>query len=193
MKEVQLTKRRFEVVKLFSEGLCTKEIAATLGISATDVAYHVNVFYRKTGARNLADLTRYAIRFGISILSLTLLLTGCKSPPPVYQEIPAPPPMPEKFSPRSTNMAMTTAMVVAPSTIATVVPLTQSWRLSWDYWTDGARFATYFPETRITINYTRYLPATNWIELTNLPPTATNFTVTLPTRECGFFRTGYTW
>ena len=63
-----LTPREREVIQLFSEGNGTKEVAWTLGISVKTVEAHRQNLMRKLGLRSIAELTRYAIREGLTPL-----------------------------------------------------------------------------------------------------------------------------
>ncbi len=63
--ETALTPREDEVVKLIAEGHSTKEIAATLHISAKTVERHRANVLAKLGMRDRTELTRYAIRAGL--------------------------------------------------------------------------------------------------------------------------------
>ena len=49
------------------QGGSSKEIALGLGISPRTIEFHRSNIMAKTGARNVADLVRYAVRNGISI------------------------------------------------------------------------------------------------------------------------------
>ena len=60
-----LTKREREIVSLIVEGLTTKEIADRLTISVKTVETHRARIMEKTGARNVVELVRYAIKAGI--------------------------------------------------------------------------------------------------------------------------------
>jgi DNA-binding NarL/FixJ family response regulator len=60
-----LTPREEEIVKLIAEGRSTKEIAATLVISAKTVERHRANILAKLGMRDRLELTRYAIRSGL--------------------------------------------------------------------------------------------------------------------------------
>lgn len=60
-----LTPREEEIVKLIAEGNSSKEIAATLVISAKTVDRHRANILQKLGMRDRLDLTRYAIRAGL--------------------------------------------------------------------------------------------------------------------------------
>jgi DNA-binding NarL/FixJ family response regulator len=64
--EIHLTSREREIVQLFAEGHCTREIAAALHISPKTVATHREHVLRKLELRSVADLTRYALRAGIA-------------------------------------------------------------------------------------------------------------------------------
>jgi DNA-binding NarL/FixJ family response regulator len=63
-----LTPREREVMQLFSEGNGTKEVAWMLGISVKTVEAHRQNLMRKLGIHSIAELTRYAIREGLTPL-----------------------------------------------------------------------------------------------------------------------------
>jgi DNA-binding NarL/FixJ family response regulator len=60
-----LTPRELEIVKLIAEGNTSDEIAGTLVISRKTVDHHRGNILEKLGMRNVAELTRYAIRRGL--------------------------------------------------------------------------------------------------------------------------------
>ena len=60
-----LTPRQLEILQLFAEGKTPKEIAGILRISARTVEFHKYRIMQASGARTIADLTRYAIAHGI--------------------------------------------------------------------------------------------------------------------------------
>ncbi|URL58173.1 response regulator transcription factor [Luteibacter flocculans] len=60
-----LTAREREVVRLYAEGLKTREIADTLHVSMKTVGTHREHAMEKLGLRGIAQLTRYAIREGL--------------------------------------------------------------------------------------------------------------------------------
>jgi DNA-binding NarL/FixJ family response regulator len=63
--EDPLTPRELEVVKLIAEGYTSDEIARELVISRKTVDRHRANLLQKLGMRNVAELTRYAIRRGL--------------------------------------------------------------------------------------------------------------------------------
>jgi DNA-binding NarL/FixJ family response regulator len=63
-----LSRREREVLQLFSEGMSTKEIAAHLQLSTKTIETHRRNIMAKTSASGIAELTRYAIRQGITPL-----------------------------------------------------------------------------------------------------------------------------
>ncbi len=63
-----LSFREREVLQLIAEGKTTKEIAYTLDVSAKTVETHRLQIMKKLRLGNVADLTRYAIREGLSHL-----------------------------------------------------------------------------------------------------------------------------
>ena len=63
-----LSVREREVLKLLAEGSGTKEAAAMLNISATTVDTHRKHIMEKLGINSIAELTKYAIRRGITTL-----------------------------------------------------------------------------------------------------------------------------
>jgi DNA-binding NarL/FixJ family response regulator len=60
-----LTPRELQVVKLIAEGYSSAEIATELVISRKTVDHHRANILEKLGIRNVAELTRYAIRRGL--------------------------------------------------------------------------------------------------------------------------------
>ncbi len=60
-----LTPRELQVVKLIAEGYTSDEIAVELVISRKTVDHHRANILDKLGLRNVAELTRYAIRRGL--------------------------------------------------------------------------------------------------------------------------------
>jgi DNA-binding NarL/FixJ family response regulator len=63
--EDPLTPRELQLVKLIAEGHTSDQIAAALVISRKTVDHHRANILGKLGLRNVADLTRYAIRRGL--------------------------------------------------------------------------------------------------------------------------------
>jgi DNA-binding NarL/FixJ family response regulator len=63
-----LSEREKEVLRLMAEGKNNHEIAAALDIKAKTIESHRRHISRKLGMSNIAELTRYAIREGISSL-----------------------------------------------------------------------------------------------------------------------------
>jgi len=61
-----LTDREREVLQLISEGQSTKEIAIKLNVSAKTVESHRRQVMGKLNIRNVAELTKYAIREGLT-------------------------------------------------------------------------------------------------------------------------------
>lgn len=61
----ELTSRQREILQLFAEGKSPKEIAAILNVSVRTVEFHKYRIMDATGARTIAELTRYAIAHGI--------------------------------------------------------------------------------------------------------------------------------
>jgi len=65
-----LTPREREVVQLVSEGKTSKEIASTLFISVKTVDTHRRQIMAKLGVSSVAELTKYAIRAGLTSLDI---------------------------------------------------------------------------------------------------------------------------
>jgi len=63
-----LTPREREVLQLLAEGNSTKAIAAALGLSAKTVENHRKQLRDKLGLHSVAELTKYAIREGLTDL-----------------------------------------------------------------------------------------------------------------------------
>jgi DNA-binding NarL/FixJ family response regulator len=64
----QLTPREREVLQLLAEGNATKEVAARLGISVKTAESHCSQIMQKLGMRSLAELTKFAVREGLTEL-----------------------------------------------------------------------------------------------------------------------------
>lgn len=62
---VQLTPRQQEVLRMYANGISTKAIAATLGISAKTVEFHKAGIMNKLGINTVAELTRFALAKGL--------------------------------------------------------------------------------------------------------------------------------
>lgn len=67
--EAKLTPREREVLQLLAEGRRNQEIAALLGTSVKTAEAHRANLLRKLHLRNVAELTRYAVRHGLIELS----------------------------------------------------------------------------------------------------------------------------
>ncbi len=63
-----LTDREREVLQLISEGKATKEIAACLNVSVKTIETHRQKIMNKLNIRNIAELTKFAIREGLTTL-----------------------------------------------------------------------------------------------------------------------------
>ncbi|OWQ84389.1 hypothetical protein CDN99_24140 [Roseateles aquatilis] len=64
----QLTAREREMVQLFSEGYSAQQIADQLHVSAKTVATHREHVYAKLRIQSIAELTRFALREGLSTM-----------------------------------------------------------------------------------------------------------------------------
>jgi len=65
----QLTARERQVLQLIAEGLTSARIAERLHVAASTVEVHRRNIMRKLDLHNVADLTRYAILNGISLVA----------------------------------------------------------------------------------------------------------------------------
>jgi len=63
-----VTEREREIIALIADGLATKQVAATLGISVKTVDAHRRNILEKLGIESIAELTKYAVRAGLSRL-----------------------------------------------------------------------------------------------------------------------------
>jgi DNA-binding NarL/FixJ family response regulator len=61
-----LSEREREVLQRITEGLTTKETAATLGVSIKTIETHRRNIMEKLGLHSIAELTKYAIREGLT-------------------------------------------------------------------------------------------------------------------------------
>ncbi len=67
-KTTLLTQREREVLQLFAEGKATKEVAALLQVSVKTIETHRKNIMDKLDIHNIAELTKYAIREGLTTL-----------------------------------------------------------------------------------------------------------------------------
>ncbi len=70
-----LTPRERELVQLFSEGYSTNQISDRLSVSTKTVATHRQHILQKLGINGIAELTRYALREGLSTLDAAAAVT----------------------------------------------------------------------------------------------------------------------
>lgn len=66
--KVELSQRESEILQMISEGKSSKDIAQTINISIKTVETHRQHIMQKVGAHNVASLTKYAIREGLTSL-----------------------------------------------------------------------------------------------------------------------------
>ncbi len=64
----ELTAKERNVLQLIAEGKSTKDIADILNISISTTESHRQHIMQKTGLRSVAELTRYAVRIGLTEL-----------------------------------------------------------------------------------------------------------------------------
>jgi DNA-binding NarL/FixJ family response regulator len=64
----KLTPKQKEILKLVAQGFSSKDIANTMNISQSTVAFHKTQIMQALGLKSKADLTKYAIMSGISSL-----------------------------------------------------------------------------------------------------------------------------
>jgi DNA-binding NarL/FixJ family response regulator len=63
-----LTQREREIVQQIAEGKNTKEIAASFGTSVKTIEVHRHNIMKKLGLYSIAELTKYAVREGLTSL-----------------------------------------------------------------------------------------------------------------------------
>lgn len=63
-----LSTREREVLQLLAEGLTSKDIAARLGVAVSTVETHRKQIMSKLELRSIAELTKYAVRLGLTPL-----------------------------------------------------------------------------------------------------------------------------
>jgi two-component system nitrate/nitrite response regulator NarL len=68
--DAELTEREREVLSLLADGLANKQIGARLGINIRTVESHRDNLTRKLGISTVANLTKYAIRQGLTRLAI---------------------------------------------------------------------------------------------------------------------------
>ncbi|MBW2455660.1 MAG: response regulator transcription factor [Deltaproteobacteria bacterium] len=66
--KADLSQREREVLQLVAEGMSTKEVAATLHVSTKTIETHRSNIMRKLGIHSIAELTKYAVREGLTPL-----------------------------------------------------------------------------------------------------------------------------
>jgi DNA-binding CsgD family transcriptional regulator len=65
----RLSPRQIEVLRLITEGLTSREIAARLRLSEKTVETHRSAVAQRLGIRDVAGLVRYAVRVGLTSLA----------------------------------------------------------------------------------------------------------------------------
>ncbi|MFP4052354.1 MAG: response regulator [Phycisphaerae bacterium] len=65
-----LSDREKEVLQLVAEGKSSKEIAATLHVTTKTIEWHRKSIMDKLGIRSIAELTKYAVREGLTTLDV---------------------------------------------------------------------------------------------------------------------------
>jgi two-component system response regulator NreC len=63
-----LSRREREVLGLVAEGKSSKEIAAQLFVTTKTIVWHRQSIMGKLGLRSVAELTKYAVRMGLTTL-----------------------------------------------------------------------------------------------------------------------------
>lgn len=74
---VPLTRRETEVLSLAANGLTNKEIGRALGISEQTAKNHVSSVCRKTGQSTRTGAVMRAVRAGLLVALMVLVLVGC--------------------------------------------------------------------------------------------------------------------
>lgn len=64
----ELSGREREILQLIAEGFSTKQIARRVGLSGKTVETHRRQIMEKSGARSISELTKFAIREGLTTL-----------------------------------------------------------------------------------------------------------------------------
>lgn len=67
-RKIELSEREAEILQMISEGKSSKDIAISLTISVKTVETHRQHIMEKVGVHNVAALTKYAIREGLTSL-----------------------------------------------------------------------------------------------------------------------------
>jgi len=67
-RKVELSERESEILQMISEGKSSKDISGKLNISIKTVETHRQHIMRKVGSHNVAALTKFAIREGLTSL-----------------------------------------------------------------------------------------------------------------------------
>lgn len=70
----ELTTRERQVFDLIVIGLSNKEIARTLGLSASTVKIHISKLFDKLGVRHRGAVALAGVKFGINVASLQRLI-----------------------------------------------------------------------------------------------------------------------
>ena len=65
LSDAELTSREIQIIKLYSQGLVSKEVADQLNISIRTVETHKNHIYRKLGISTTVELLRFAQQKGL--------------------------------------------------------------------------------------------------------------------------------
>lgn len=70
LKESVLTRAEKRVVELLTDGVSSRNAAKALGVSVKTIESHRLMIYKKLGFHDIASLTKYAIKHGLTSLEL---------------------------------------------------------------------------------------------------------------------------
>lgn len=182
-------KTRRRIFRMLASGMSPKEAACALGLSLKTVEYHWHYIKKMLGVKIASQLPwiawkrRWATATGKWIKAFM-----CLSMVTSALAVDQPPVLPKIYkSATGIGQGAGAFKLITPSVI---IPTTQTFSLSWDYWKAGVDWNTTNGPIRIVLDWsTNHV---NWSNFAKLMPDVTNTTATIPRTQLGFFRIGYT-
>lgn len=117
VREIPLSEREIEILRLLATGITNQQLAAQLDIAPNTVKVHLRNIYAKIGVNSRTEASMYAARMGL----IAIESPRPQPPAPVQEQVtlPAPEPAPEPVAPPvPTEPAEQPAVALMPAPVA---------------------------------------------------------------------------